>query len=64
MGGQLGGRERHPAVRAATSTAIRLETLTLHRRGAHVTVVAPEQADRSEHARVTGYRQGRALAAG
>ncbi len=62
MGGQLGGRERHPAVRAATSTAIRLETLTLQRRGAHVTVLVPEQADPAEHARVTGFRQGRALA--
>lgn len=62
MGGQLGTRERHQAVRAATSTAIRLETLTLRRRGAHVTVVLPEQADASEHARVAGYRQGRALA--
>jgi NTE family protein len=62
MGGQLGERERHPAVRAATSTAIRLETLTLQRRGAHVTVLIPEQADPAEHARVTGQRQGRTLA--
>ena len=63
MGGQLGAVERHTAVRAATNTAIRLETLTLQRRGAHVTVVVPEQASPAEHARVTGYRQGRALAA-
>lgn len=62
MAGQLGKRERHPAVRAATSTAIRLETLALQRRGAHVTVVVPQQADPAEHARVTGRRQGRALA--
>jgi NTE family protein len=63
MGGQLGARERHPAVRAATTTAIRLETLTLQRRGAHIAVVLPEPADPGEHARVTGQRQGRALAA-
>jgi NTE family protein len=62
MGGQLGATERHTAVRAATNTAIRLETLTLQRRGAHVTVVVPEQTDPAEHARATGYRQGRALA--
>jgi NTE family protein len=62
MAAQLGTRERHPAVRAATSTALRLETLALQRRGAVVRVVLPEQADASEHARVTGYRQGRALA--
>lgn len=62
MGGQLGTRERHQAVRAATSTAIRLETLTLRRRGAHVTVVLPEQTEAREHARATGFRQGRALA--
>ncbi|HKG40016.1 MAG TPA: patatin-like phospholipase family protein [Conexibacter sp.] len=62
MGGPLGTRERHPAVRAATTTAIRLETLTLQRRGAHVTVVLPEPADATEHARVTGHRQGRTLA--
>jgi NTE family protein len=63
MGGQLGDHERHPAVRAATSTAIRLERLTLQRRGANLTVVVPEQVNRAEHARVTGFRQGRALAA-
>jgi NTE family protein len=63
MGGQLGATERHTAVRAATNTAIRLETLTLQRRGAHVTVVIPEQTDPAEHARATGCRQGRALAA-
>jgi NTE family protein len=62
MGGPLGSRERHPAVRGATSAAIRLETLALKRRGAHVTVVLPEPADPAEHVRVTGFRQGRALA--
>ncbi|HEX7292825.1 MAG TPA: patatin-like phospholipase family protein [Conexibacter sp.] len=62
MGGPLGSRERHPAVRAATTAAIRLELLALQRRGAHVTIVVPEPADPSEHARVTGFRQGRALA--
>jgi len=61
MGGELGTRKRHPAVRAATTAAIRLETLALRRRGAHVTVVLPEPADPSEHARVTGFRQGQAL---
>lgn len=62
MGGPLGTRERHPAVRAATIAALRLETLALRRRGAHVTVVVPEPADQNEHARVVGFRQGRALA--
>ncbi|MGN6190441.1 MAG: patatin-like phospholipase family protein [Conexibacter sp.] len=62
MGGPLGTRERHPAVRAATTAAIRLETLALQRRGAHVTVVVPEPADPAEHARATGFRQGVALA--
>lgn len=62
MGGPLGSRERHPAVRAATTAASRLETLALQRRGVHVTVVVPEPADSAEHARVTGLRQGRALA--
>jgi NTE family protein len=63
-GGPLGTRERHPAVRAATTAAIRLETLALQRRGAHVTVVLPEPADPAEHARITGFRQGRALTQG
>jgi NTE family protein len=63
MGGPLGRRERHPAVRAATTAAVRLETLALQRRGAHVTVVLPEPGDPAQHARVTGFRQGRALAA-
>jgi len=62
MGGPLGSRERHPAVRAATTAALRLETLALQRRGAHVTVVLPGPADPSEHARITGFRQGRTLA--
>ncbi len=64
MAAQLGTRERHPAVRAATTAAIRLETLALRQRGAHVTVVVPEPASPDEHARVSGYRQGAALAAG
>jgi NTE family protein len=62
MGGPLGSRERHPAVRAATIAAIRLETLALQRRGAHVRVVVPEPIDPAEHARAAGFRQGRALA--
>jgi len=62
MGGPLGTRERHPAVRAATTAAIRLETLALRRRGAHMTVVVPEPADPAEHTRAAGFRQGRALA--
>jgi len=64
MAAQLGPRERHPAVRAATMAALRLETLALQRRGAHVTVVVPEAPDPAEHARVAGFGQGRALAAG
>lgn len=64
MGGSLGSRERHPAVRAATTAAIRLELLALQRRGVRVTVVLPQPADPTEHARVTGFRQGRALARG
>lgn len=64
MAAQLGTRERHPAVRAATSTALRLETLTLQQRGAIVQVVVPEQDDPREHARVAGFRQGRALGLG
>jgi NTE family protein len=63
MAAQLGARERHPAVRAATTAAIRLETLALRQRGAHVTVVVPEPASPDEHARVVGFRQGGALAA-
>jgi len=62
MAGPLGTRERHPAVRAATAAALRLETLALRRRGVHVTVVVPEPADPAEHARISGMRQGRALA--
>jgi NTE family protein len=64
MGGPLGSRERHPAVRAATIAALRLETLALQRRGAHVTVVVPDSVDPAEHARLVGFRQGRALARG
>lgn len=63
MAAPLGPRERHPAVRAATAAALRLETLALERRGAIVTVVVPEPADPAEHARVVGFRQGHALAA-
>jgi NTE family protein len=62
MAGPLGTRELHPAVRAATAAAVRLETLALRRRGALVQLVAPEATDRGEHARTTGFRQGRALA--
>jgi len=62
MAGQLGARERHPAARAAIAAAIRLELLALRRRGAIVQLVVPEPAPAGEHARVTGYRQGRALA--
>lgn len=62
MAGQLGARERGPAVRTATASAIAIETAALRRRGAHVTVLAPEQHDAGEHARSTGWRQGRALA--
>jgi NTE family protein len=62
MAGPLGPRERHPAVRAATTAAIRLEMLALRRRGAIVTVVVPEPESPDEHARVTGFRQGRVLA--
>lgn len=63
MAAQLGPRERHPAVRAATTAAIRIETLALQQRGAHVTVVVPEPGDPAEHARIAGFRQGRALVA-
>jgi NTE family protein len=62
MAGPLGPHERHPAVRAATTAAIRLETLALRKRGAVVTVLVPEPTGPDEHARVTGFRQGRALA--
>lgn len=65
MGGQLGRVERHPAVRAATTAAIGLETLALRRRGTVVQVVVPDAAaDPAEHARTTGYRQGLALTRG
>ncbi len=62
MAGPLGPHERHPAVRAATAAAIRLETLALRKRGAVVTVLVPEPTGPDEHARVTGFRQGRGLA--
>lgn len=64
MAGPLGTRERHPAVRAAVTAAIRLETLALQRRGAIVRLIVPAPADPSLHARVAGYRQGGALARG
>jgi NTE family protein len=63
MAGQLGARERHPAVRAAIAAAIRLELLALRRRGAVVRLVVPAPAPAGEHARLSGFRQGRALAA-
>jgi NTE family protein len=60
--GTLGGRPTHPAIRAATTAALTLETLTLRRRGARVQVIAPAPADDpAEHVRLTGYRQGLAL---
>lgn len=63
MAGPLGRRERHGAIRAATLSALTLETLALRRRGALVQVVVPAgAAEVGEHARVTGYRQGLALA--
>ncbi|HMJ02919.1 MAG TPA: patatin-like phospholipase family protein [Conexibacter sp.] len=62
MAGHLGTRERSAAVRAATTAAIGIETATLRRRGAHVTLVAPEPGDPGEHVRAAGFRQGRALA--
>ena len=61
-GGPLGGRERHPAVRAATGTSATLELLALQRRGAKVRLVTPPPAPPDEHVRLTGYRQGLALA--
>lgn len=63
-GGPLGGRERHPAVRAAASTSATLEVLALQRRGAKVRLVIPPPAPADEHVRLTGYRQGLALARG
>jgi NTE family protein len=62
MAGALGGRGRHGAIRAATASALALETLALRRRGAQVEVVAPADGDPDEHVRAIGYRQGRALA--
>lgn len=62
MAAPLGARERHPAVRAATTTAIGLETAALRRRGARVDVVSPAPADPGEHVRAVGWRQGRAFA--
>jgi NTE family protein len=64
MGGPLGSQARSRGVRAATATAIRLETLALRRRGVQLTLMVPEPLDAREHARVTGWRQGRALARG
>lgn len=64
LGGPLGTRERHRAVRAGVSTAIALETLALRRRGVQLEVVVPQQADPGEHVRATGWRQGVALARG
>jgi NTE family protein len=64
MAGRLGAHERHAAVRAATAASIRLETLVLRRRGAHVELVVPAPPVPGEHARAAGFRQGRALARG
>jgi NTE family protein len=62
IAGQLGAKARHPAVSAAASAAITLETLALRRRGAIVQLVIPTPgATADEHVRVTGYRQGLAL---
>jgi NTE family protein len=61
-GGPLGGRERHPAIRAAASTSATLEVLALQRRGAKVRLITPPPAPPDEHVRLTGYRQGLALA--
>jgi NTE family protein len=61
-GGPLGAQVRHAAVRAAATTAATLETLALQRRGAVVQLVTPPPAPADEHVRLTGYRQGLALA--
>lgn len=63
LGGPLGEQPRHPALRAGIATAIGLESAALRRRGVILDVLVPEPADAGEHARLTGYRQGRALAA-
>lgn len=61
LGGVLGGRLRHPAIRAAATASATVEALALRRRGAVVQLVTPEAGIEGEHVRVTGYRQGRAL---
>ncbi len=64
-GGPLTPAPRHPAVRAAAAAAATLETLALRNRGAKVQLVTPAiPASPSDHVRVTGYRQGLALARG
>lgn len=62
-GGPLGAQPRHPAVRTAATAAAGIELQLLRRRGALVDLVVPAPADPAEHPRVTGYRQGLALAA-
>jgi NTE family protein len=62
LGGTLGGRLRHPAIRAATTATAAVEALALRQRGAVVQLVTPAGGRAGEHVRVTGYRQGRALA--
>jgi NTE family protein len=62
LGGPLGSRFRHPAIRAAATASATVEALALRRRGAVVQLVVPEAGIEGEHVRVTGYRQGRALA--
>jgi NTE family protein len=62
LGGPLGSRLRHPAIRAAATASVTVEALALRRRGAVVQLVTPAPDAEGEHVRMTGYRQGRALA--
>jgi NTE family protein len=62
--GPLSTALRHPAVRAAASTAATLETFALRNRGAIVQFVAPPPRPSDEHVRISGYRQGLALGRG
>ncbi|HYV16615.1 MAG TPA: patatin-like phospholipase family protein [Conexibacter sp.] len=64
IAGSLDGNPRHAAIRAATTTALTLETLALRHRGAVLEVIAPHDGEPGEHARLTGYRQGLAFARG
>jgi NTE family protein len=61
-GGMLGPRTRHPALQAAATASIALETLTVRRRGAILDVLAPDGAATVEDPRRAGYRQGMAFA--